>query len=129
VRVADASALIKVLAGGPEHDDERQRLRIQRLAAPHVVDVEVTQALRGLVRGGKLSLENAELAITDLSRLALSRYPHGPLLTRCWQLRDNLSAYDAAYVALAERLGVPLLTSDARLANAPGIRCEVELLT
>ena len=64
-----------------------------------------------------------------LQRFASTRHAHRPLLPRCWELRDNVTPYDAAYVALAEALGVPLLTADARLANAPGIRCEVELLT
>ena len=64
-----------------------------------------------------------------LQRFPINRHAHDPLLARCWELRENVTPYDASYVALAEALRVPLLTADARLANAPGIRCEVELLT
>lgn len=64
----------------------------------------------------------------DLSMIRIERSPHLPLLARCWELRHNLTVYDASYVALAELLGAPLLTGDARLAAAPGIRCDVELL-
>ena len=83
----------------------------------------------GYVHRGELSLTAAERAIERLQGLRVDRHAHPPLLPRCWELRDNVTPYDAAYVALAEALGVPLLTADARLANAPGIRCEVELLT
>ncbi len=70
----------------------------------------------------------ADLAVADLSELLIRRYPHRALLPRIWELRHNLTPYDAAYAALAEVLGAPLLTADAKLAGAPGLRCEVELL-
>ncbi len=75
-----------------------------------------------------MSMGRAATAVTDLAALSLDRMPHRPLLARCWELRDNLTPYDASYVALAERLGVTLVTADARLARAPGIRCDVEVL-
>jgi predicted nucleic acid-binding protein len=77
----------------------------------------------------QLTAKDAMAALRSLRELEVERYPHVPLLARCWELRENVTAYDASYIALAEALGVPLLTADARLANAPGIRCEVELLT
>jgi len=130
VRVTDASALIIALAGSSAHARSlRERLRSEALAAPHVVDLEVTNTLRRHVQGRRLSLADAEHALRELRLLNIDQHAHGPLLRRCWALRENVTPYDAAYVALAEALGVPLLTADARLANAPGIRCEVELLT
>jgi predicted nucleic acid-binding protein len=76
-----------------------------------------------------VSPRRADLALADLADMRLERAPHGPLMPRIWGLRDNLTPYDAAYVALAEALDTVLLTGDARLARAPGIHCEVELLT
>ena len=107
----------------------REQLREEAIAAPHVVDLEVVIALRRLLHRGELSLAAAERAIGTLQRLRIERHTHPELLPRIWDLRENVTPYDAAYVALAEALGVPLLTADARLADAPGIRCEVELLT
>jgi predicted nucleic acid-binding protein len=130
VRVTDASALFVAVAGGTTRAGSlRNRLHSETLAAPHLLDLEVTNTLRRHVHRSQLSLAEAERAMKRLQRLPIIRHPHSPLLERCWELRDNLTPYDAAYVALAEALDVPLLTSDARLANAPGIRCEVELLT
>ena len=99
------------------------------MAAPHLVDLEVLHALRGLVHGRTSEPRRRRCGDESLRRLPLARHAHQPLIERCWELRHNLTIYDASYVALAEALGVPLLTADARLANAPGIRCEVELLT
>ena len=85
--------------------------------------------LRGLQRSGQLGLRRAELAVVDLGRLPIERASHRSLVTRCWQLRDNLTAYDAAYVALAEALAATLVTGDAHLARSNGPRCAIELMT
>jgi predicted nucleic acid-binding protein len=129
VLVVDASVLAVALADDAvDGDRARARLRGQRLAAPELVDLEVTSVLRGRLAGGHLDQRRAALALADLSDLPLERAPHLPLLSRCWELRANLTVYDAAYVALAEALGAELLTADARLAGAPGLRCGVEVL-
>lgn len=127
--VVDASVLVVGLADdGRDGDRVRARLRDQRLLAPHVVDLEVISAWRRLVAGGRLDDRRAELAIADLRDLPMERVAQEPLLARCWELRANLTPYDAAYVALAELTGSELVTGDARLADAPGIRCDVEVL-
>jgi predicted nucleic acid-binding protein len=129
VIVADASIVVRALADdGAPGDLARAVLHGQTIRAPHVLDVEVVHALRANVRRGHLDPRRATAAIDDLARSAIVRVPHRRLLPRLWELRDNVSAYDAAYVALAEALGVPLVTADARLANAPGLRCDVEVL-
>jgi predicted nucleic acid-binding protein len=129
VIVVDASILVSGLADdGADGDRVRARLRGERLAAPQLIDLEVASAWRRLVASGDLDERRAQLALTDLAALRLERAPHVPLLPRCWELRANLTMYDAAYVALAELLGVPLLTGDSRLASAPDPRCQVELL-
>jgi predicted nucleic acid-binding protein len=129
VIVIDASALAPALGDdGPDGDLARARLNGEALAGPELIDLEVSSVLRRLVLAGHLPLRRAELALTDLVALPLRRVPHRPLLSRCWELGDNLTTYDAAYVALAEALGVTLLTSDARMSQAPGLRCEVEVL-
>jgi predicted nucleic acid-binding protein len=96
--------------------------------APHLLDLEVAQVLRRYAAGGELSAARGRQALEDLAVLPIARYGHEPLLARIWQLRPNLTAYDAAYVALAEALEAPLLTRDRRLAGAPGHRAAVELL-
>lgn len=127
--VVDASVLVTALADdGGDGDRARARLRNERLTAPHVIDLEVASAWRRLLSAGDLDDRRAQLALDDLQALRLERVPHGPLIPRCWELRDNLTMYDAAYVALAESLDVTLVTADARLTAAPGIRCDVELL-
>lgn len=127
--VVDASVLAPALADdGPDGDHGRCRLRGEQLIAPELIDLETISVLRGQLRAGRLDARRAGLALTDLSDLPLRRAPHQPLLARCWELRDNFTPYDAAYVALAELLDVPLLTADARLASAPGSRCPIELL-
>ena len=101
------------------------------LHAPHLIDVEVLSAVRRLVASGDASAERADAVVIDLLDLPLARYPHDILLPRIWALRDNLSAYDAAYVALAEGLaddGVPLLTTDARLAGAVRAHTDLDVL-
>ena len=128
--VVDASIVVTALADdGPDGDRVRQRLRGERLIAPHLIDVEVVSAWRRVAAAGDLDVRRVELAMDDLRSLPLQRVGHLPLIDRCWGLRENLTAYDAAYVALAEAAAVPLLTADAKLAAAPGLRCEVELLT
>lgn len=127
--VVDASVIATALADdGADGDQARQRIRNERLAAPHVVDLEVTSAWRRLAAAGHLDGRRADLALADLQVLRIERVPHAPLLARCWELRANLTIYDAAYVALAEALDAPLLTADSRLANAPGTRCPIEVL-
>jgi len=129
VLVVDASVLGPALADdGPDGDTARSRLRGESLVAPELVDLETTSVLRRQMSAGQLDERRARLALTDLAALPMRRAPHRPLLARCWELRDNDTVYDAAYVALAELLDVVLLTADARLASAPGTRCEFELL-
>lgn len=127
--VVDASVLAVALVDhGPDGDAARGRLDGQWLAAPEIADLEVTSVLRGLERAGRLGPRHAELALADLADLPLRRAPHAPLLPRCWELRHNLTPYDAAYVALAELLGATLLTGDGRLARSNGPRCDIEVL-
>ena len=127
--VVDASIIVTGLADdGPDGDRVRERLRGEQLAAPHVIDLEVTSAWRRLISAGHLDERRATLALADLDLLRLERAPHGPLLGRCWELRDNLTVYDASYVALAELTRATLVTGDARLAQAPGIHCGVEVI-
>lgn len=85
-------------------------------------------AWRRLAAAGQIDERRARLARTDLRDLRIERVPHAPLVERCWQLRSNLTTYDAAYVALAEMVEAPLLTADARLANVPGMTCTIEVL-
>ncbi len=127
--VVDASVVVTAL--GDDHadgDHARHRLSGERLAAPELIDLEVTSVLRRLVRGGRMPPRRAELALADLMALPLERVAHRPLLAGCWDLRDHLSTYDAAYATLAGHLGVVLVTADTRMAAAPGLPCEVELL-
>jgi predicted nucleic acid-binding protein len=126
--VLDASAaidwLLQTAAGARiEHRIFTHR---ETLHAPHLIDLEVAQVLRRLVREAAVSAHRAEQAVEDLLDLRMARYPHFVLLPRIWQLRYNLSAYDAAYVALAEKLGAKLITCDLRLANASGHHARVE---
>jgi predicted nucleic acid-binding protein len=129
VLVVDASVLAVALADdGPEGDAARARLRGETLAALELVDLEVASVLRRQNRVGMLDSRRADLAMTDLGALPMHRAGHVALLPRCWDLRDHLTTYDAAYVALAEVLDARLLTGDRRLANAVGPTCPVELL-
>lgn len=128
--VTDASVVATALSDdGSDGDRARTRLRGERLAAPELLDLEVASVLRRQIRAGALDPRRAQIALTDLRELPLQRAPHRPLLARCWELRDNLTIYDASYVALAEALGADLLTGDRRLSRAPGPRCHIELLT
>jgi len=129
VVVVDASVLASALSDdGPDGDTARARLRGQALAAPELIDLETTSVIRRLLLAGHVDARRAELALTDLVELPLRRASHRPLLARCWELRQNATIYDAAYVALAELLDVMLVTADSRLANAPGLRCRIDLL-
>jgi predicted nucleic acid-binding protein len=129
VIVVDASVLTPALVDDEDLGDRmRARLADERLTAPALVDIEVLSALRGIVRGGKAPAARAQRAIRDLAALPLGRAQHPRLAQRIWELRDRLSAYDAAYVALAERVDTLLLTLDLAFAAVPGIHCEVELL-
>jgi predicted nucleic acid-binding protein len=128
--VLDASAVLELLLV-----TERGRVIADRIAdpalglhVPHLLDVEVAQALRRLVQQGELGQADARVALEELSALDLERHAHEPLLDRIWALRKNLTAYDATYVALAEALDAILLTCDGRLARAPGIGVKVDLI-
>ena len=125
--VVDASAVVDYVA--LRHVDTLpKRLTLGgTLHAPHLIDVEVTHAVRGLVARGKLSVDGAFLARMDAAEMSITLYPHALLLERAWQLRDTLSTYDAVYVALAELLPAPLVTCDARLAATTGHDAEIEL--
>lgn len=126
--VVDTSAVVAALVAEPPNELLRARLtRDGDLHAPHLVDVEVLHVLRRLVARGRLSRDRAEDARQDFADIAIVRYPHVPLLDRMWELRENITPYDAAFVALSEALGVPLVTADARLAGAPGHRAVVEV--
>jgi predicted nucleic acid-binding protein len=128
VLVVDSSAVLAALAAR-----DPARGLVERIAgdgdlhAPHLIDTEVHHALRGMTLRGELSEERAADARSDYAELTLVRYPHEPLNDRVWELRHNLSAYDATFVALAEALGAPLVTCDARLAAAPAQRARIEL--
>jgi len=128
--VLDASALVELLLGTRRGGAIVARLADPALAlhVPHLADVEVIQALRRYVRDGDVDAVSARSAIEDLRALDLERHPHEPLLDRVWTLRQNLTAYDAVYVALAEALDAILLTCDGHLARAPGVGRRVELV-
>ncbi len=127
--VVDASVLATALIDdGTDGALARARLGGEVLAAPELIDLEVSSVLRRLVLRGHLPVQRAEQALGDLTALPLQRAPHLPLLDRCWSLRENVSAYDAAYVALAESLGSVLVTADVKLSTVPGLRCVVEVL-
>ena len=127
--VVDASVLVVALADdGPDGDQARTRLRDERLVLPELADLEIVSVLRRQIRVGAIDTRRAGLALEDLAALPARRAPHRPLLARCWELHDNLTVYDAAYVALAEAMQATLLTGDRRLAGASGPRCPIEIL-
>jgi predicted nucleic acid-binding protein len=129
VIVVDASVVASALGDdGSDGDRARARLWDEVLAAPHLIDLEVGSVWRRLVATGDMDVRRAGLAFTDLADLPIRRAPHVELLPRCWELRNNLTIYDAAYVALAEALGATLVTADARLQGAAGPRCAIEVL-
>ena len=127
--VVDASVVAPLVAdGGPDGDLCRAAVKGQVLSAPDLLRVEVLSVIRRHVASGQLTVRQANRAVDDLVALPIRVYPTAPLLQRCWDLRANVTSYDACYVALAEALGVPLLTCDAKLATAPGTRCTFELI-
>jgi predicted nucleic acid-binding protein len=127
--VADASAVVEALSGASASGVRARELLRQPVSAPHLLDLEVASALRRATRRGELSGEDARAALIGLASLpGLRRYAHGRLLPRIWELRDNISTYDASYVALAEALGIPLVTADRRLARAAEPFCAVVLV-
>jgi len=128
--VVDASALFETLLRRPNAEAVERRLfdPSETLHAPYLLDLEVAQVLRRYAANGEIDGERGRMALADLADFPLRRYPHEFLLPRIWDLRQNLTAYDAVYVALAEALEALLLTCDRRLATAPGHRARVEVV-
>jgi predicted nucleic acid-binding protein len=128
VIVLDASAAVDWLLQTSAGRSIERRIysRNETLHSPHLLDLEVAQVLRRLVREAVLSARRADEAIQDLLNLRIARYPHFVLLPRIWHLRHNLSSYEAAYVVLAEKLGATLITRDVRIASASGHSVPVE---
>jgi predicted nucleic acid-binding protein len=129
VIVLDASAAVDWLlqTGAGLKIEKRIYSRGESIHAPHLLDLEVTQVLRRLVREGTIEAKRAGEALADLLNLRVARYPHFVFVPRTWQLRHNLTAYDAIYIALAERLNAALITRDSRLSTASGHTATVEL--
>jgi predicted nucleic acid-binding protein len=132
--VIDASAATELLLARPVAEAVAGHISDHglNLHAPHLIDVEIVSAVRRLVASGDARVERGEEAIADLLDLPMARYSHDILLPRIWELRENFSAYDAAYLALAEALsdeGVPLLTTDGRLARAVRAHTAIEVLS
>lgn len=123
--VLDASAAVLALLNDGE---ARRSLARETVAIPHLADSEVTQALRAQVRRGRIGADDGRAALARWMRLGLRRYGGVGFIARLWELRDNLTAYDASYVALAEALACDLVTADARLAQAPGPRCAITVV-
>ena len=128
--VLDASAVIEWLFQSPAGHKIGQRISYpgESLHAPHLLDLEVAQVLRRYVREKTITAGRGQEVLDDLGDLPLSRYPHDFLIPRIWELRPTLTAYDAAYVALAELLDAPLLTCDGKIASASGHRAKVEVV-
>lgn len=127
--VVDAGVLTVALGDdGNDGRCARERLVGETLVAPELIDLEVTSVWRRQVAAGLMPARRAADAVSDLADLPLRRSSHRPLLSRIWQLRQVVTTYDAAYVALAEALKVLLVTVDERLTRAPGLRCEFEVL-
>ena len=127
--VVDASVLAPVVAdAGRDGLRFRERLRGEVIVGPDLLRVEVTSVFRRHANTGQLTSEQADAAIGDLLDFPITVFPTAALLRRVWQLRENVTPYDGCYVALAEAVDSPLVTADRRLANAPGLRCTVEVL-
>ena len=123
--VLDASAALSgLLNAGPA----RESLASEQLHAPHLIDSEVASGLRRHASSHRIGADDAWAALDAWRRLGLTRYAMPGLLERVWELRENLSAYDAGYVALAESLGCSLITADARISLAPGVRCAITVV-
>lgn len=124
--VVDASVVIAAVAdAGPAGDWAGEMCRQGGLVAPHLLGVEVASALRRRVQSGRISGDAAAMALADARDLPVQRYPFEPFADRIWELRENLTPYDAWYVALADELDAPLASLDGRLASARGLACEV----
>lgn len=123
--VVDASAAVLGLLND---GDARRLLASEEIAVPHVVDSEITRALHSQVRRGTVTETDARTALDRWARLGMRRFPARGLLGRLWDLRQNVTAYDATYVALAEAIGCGLLTADRRLASAPGPMCPIAVV-
>jgi predicted nucleic acid-binding protein len=129
VIVVDASVLASAVGDdGADGDRARDRLANEQLVAPELLDLEVASVWRRAVRRGQMTEHRARQGFADLAALPLARAPHAPLMSRIWELRDNPTVYDAAYVALAEALDASLLTADRKLAQASGVRCMVDVV-
>ncbi len=128
--VIDASVLANVVGDdGPAGRAARNRIAAaEQWFAPDLVDVETVSVLRRRWRAGDLTARRFRSAVADLVALPIVRFPTGPLMIRAYELRSNVTPYDATYVALAEGLSCPLVSADRRLARAPGIRCGVDIL-
>ncbi len=129
--VADASVVVDMFLGrgGVAGDELRERLANEELvSAPHLLDAEVGQALRRLSMQREMTVNRATTSLQELAALPIRRYAHGWLLPRAFELRSNVTIYDGLYLALAEVLGVPLLSCDAALGDVPGCRAAVEIL-
>lgn len=128
--VLDASAVLELLLATAGGNAVRRRIvaASETLHAPHLIDLEVTQVLRRYCSSGVLSAARGAVALEDFRSLDLERYAHEPLLQRIWRMRASVTAYDAAYLALAEALDATLLTFDAKLRAAPGHKARIELL-
>ena len=128
--VVDSSAVIEVVLRRPAAAAVERRMHDMRetVHAPHLIDAEVTHVIRRYVVTREIGEDRGRAAVEDLIDFPIYRHPHVPLLHRVWELRHNLTAYDAAYVALAEVLDAPLVTRDARLAASSGHRARIELI-
>lgn len=128
--VVDASAVLELLLGTDRAERVAARVLApdERLDAPHLLDIEVAQALRRLAQLNSITVARAGQALDDLAGLVIERHSHRELLPRMWQLRDSLTAYDGAYVALGEALDAPVLTCDAKLGRAHGHRARIEVI-
>jgi predicted nucleic acid-binding protein len=126
--VIDGSALVVAVADTTERGAAARVRLTQGAVAPHLVDAEVGQGVRGLVLRGLISAEQGERSMAAAEQLVTDRYPHPPFRSRAWELRSNVSYYDGLYVALAEHLGLTLVTADVKLANATGPDCEMDLV-
>ena len=128
--VVDASVVLDLLLRSASHAAIERRLfgKPEILICPHLLDVEVAQVLRRFAATRELSEDRGRQALDDLVALPLARFPHEPLLPRVWQMRHNVTAYDAVYIALAESLEIPLVTRDTKLAAAVGHDADVELI-
>lgn len=126
--VVDATVVVAALVdAGPDGQWAESVLVSDVLAAPHLMPVETANILRRAALAGNVTADVATLAHADLLRLRIELFPYEPVATRAWELRDNLTAYDAWYVALAEALTAPLATLDHRLSRSPGTRCDFRL--